>query len=277
MKHLRLLALSCALAAWPAAARCPYPLGEQLTFQAYALGIVPIGTVWMDVSTGRYANQATYQMNGRCLGDYLVYVADVRVTSQLSQQTDHSLFHAIEQYGTERRGRQVVFDWNRNEALYTQLQKDGSYQLHKTTPITPDVWDIFGCAFHLRRNFPTAIGASTDVKLIEKDKVYQLRCTVKEKKPFDLGKLGVYEAMRVQLSPLNLKPDEVFKGLLNLDRDVVLWVETSTRTPIYMSTTVPFGIVRPTVKLVLKEWKIVPGFEPRRLPAEALKSPARAK
>jgi hypothetical protein len=43
----------------------------------------------------------------------------------------------------------------------------------------------------------------------------------------------------------------------------VVWIETSTRTPLYMSSKVPFGIFRPTVEVVMKEWTTVPGFEPR--------------
>ena len=55
------------------------------------------------------------------------------------------------------------------------------------------------------------------------------------------------------------------QGLLELDKDVELWIETSTRTPIFVETGVPFGIVRPTISATLVNWDAVPGFEPRIL------------
>jgi len=48
---------------------------------------------------------------------------------------------------------------------------------------------------------------------------------------------------KLKISVLNLKPKEVFKGLLNLDKDIVLWIDASTKTPLFISTKVPFGFV----------------------------------
>jgi len=274
LRNIALCAAMAALAAHAAPEAPPrewHPVGEAFTFKAYALGFLPIGTVWMDTGTGAFESTPTYTFHGRCYGDYLLYKADVHVYSHLSQYTDQSLFHAIEQYGTERRGRRLTFDWTSNIVTYVRLERDNkTYKLRRVVAVTPDVWDVFGCAFHARRQFPTNVGESTDVKLIETEKVFHLRCTVMEKRPYRLPGVGVVEAMRVQLSPVNLRPDEVFKGLLNLDRDVVIWIETSTRTPVYMSTTVPFGIIRPKVEVVMREWKRVPGFEPTVLPDDAL-------
>jgi len=272
MATLRYIGAAVLLLAFSSYAESPYPVGEKLEYKAYALGIIPIGDVWMDVSTGTFANQQTYQFHARCLGDYILYVADVHVTSHLSRETDKSIFHAIEQFGTERRGRRLLFDWQSNQVRYVRREKDGKYRLRRSTPIGPDVWDILGCAFQARRRFKTELGASTDVKLIEKDKVFHLRCTVVERRPFEVKGLGVFDAARVKLSAVNLKPNEVFRGLLNLDKDVVLWIDVSTKTPVFMSTTVPFGFLRPTVKLVLRKWHTVEGFEPKLLPRSALKA-----
>jgi len=247
-------------------ADAPYPAGEKFKFKAYALGIIPIGTVWMDISTGMYENIPTHLFKARCLGDYIVYVADVRVFSHLSKQTDKSVFHAIEQYGTERRGRRLLFSPDNQFVKYVRLEDDGEYRPRCVTKVAPDIWDVFGGAFQARKRFNTALGASTEIKIIEKRKVFHLKCTVVERKPLTIEGVGTFDAVRVQISALNLKPDEIFKGLLNLDRDVEFWIDSSTATPLLMITTVPFGFLRPKIKLVLREWQTVPGFEPKLLP-----------
>jgi len=243
-----------------------YPTGEKFKFKAYALGIIPIGTVWMDITTGMYENVPTHLFKARCYGDYKIYLADVRVFSHLSQKTDKSVFHAIEQYGTERRGRRLLFSPDNQFVQYVRREKDGEYRARCVTKVAPDVWDVFGGAFQARKRFDTEIGASTEIKIIEKRKVFHLKCTVVERKPLTIKGVGTFDAVRVKMSALNLKPDEIFKGLLNLDRDVEIWLDSSTATPLMMVTTVPFGFLRPKIKLVLKEWQTVPGFEPKLLP-----------
>jgi len=271
MKPFFFTFLLAALLAGSVIAKPKYPVGEKFTFQAYALGFIPIGKVWMDVGTGSFNNIPTYQFHARCYGDYKVYLADVRVSSDLSMATDKSLFHYIEQFGTERRGRQLYFDWTNNKLSYVRLEKDGKYRIRREIPITPDVWDIFGCAFRTRRLFKTGLGESTEFKLVEKTKVYHLKCTVVERKPFEVKGVGIFDAARLKMEAVNLKPNEIFKGLLELDKDIIIWIDVSTRTPLYISTKVPFGFLKPTVKLVMKKWETVPGFEPKLLPKSALK------
>ena len=243
-----------------------YPSGEKFTFKAYAVGFIPVGTVWMDISTGSYENIPTYIFKARCYGNYLVYVADVRVFSHLSKKTDKSIFHAIEQYGTERRGRRLIFSPDNKFAKYNRLENDGLYKTRCITKVSPDVWDIFGGAFQARKRFNTELGASTEIKIIEKRKIFHLKCTVVERKPLTIKGVGTFDAARVKISVLNLNPDEIFHGLLNLDKDVELWLDSSTATPLLMVTTVPFGFLRPKIKLVLEDWQTVQGFEPKRLP-----------
>jgi hypothetical protein len=239
-----------------------HALGESLTYKAHALGFIPIGTVWFNSSTGSYKGIPTFHFTGKCLGDYMVYVADVRVSSHLSQENDHSLFHEIQQYGSERRARQLTFNRARNTLKYTRLERDGTYKERRTVPMGADVWDIFGAAFHYRKEFPTNVGEHCDIKIVEITRMYHLRCKVVEKRLFDLKGIGVCEAIRIEMKPLNLKPEEVFDGLLELDKDVELWLEAKTRTPIYLKTGVPFGIVRPTITVRLTEWNAVEGYIP---------------
>jgi hypothetical protein len=241
-----------------------YPIGEKLQFKAYALGFIPIGTAWVDVSSGSYNNIPTYTFNGRCYGDYMVYLADVRIKSELSKETDKSLFHSIEQYGTERRGRRLYFDWESNQVKYIRWERDGKYRLRAITKIDPDVWDVFGVAFHAREDFPTEVGEYMDLKLIEMRKVFHIRFTAVEQRLIEIPDVGIFKAAKIKFKALNLKKDEIFKGLLDLDKDMELWVETSTKTPIVFTSTVPFGIIRPSVSVVLKKWTTVPGYEPKK-------------
>lgn len=270
MNTLRFTFLSVILCAACAVATPKYPVGEKFEFQAYALGFIPIGKVWMDVGTGSFNNIPTYQFHARCYGDYKIYLADVRVSSDLSKTTDKSLYHYIEQYGTERRGRKLYFDWKSNKVSYVRLEKNGKYKLRRQVPIAPDVWDIFGCAFRARRLFKTNLGESTDIKLIEKTKVYHLRCTVVERRPFKVKGVGIFDAARVKIEAVNLKKNEIFKGLLELDKDIIIWIDVSTKTPLFISSKVPFGFLKPTIKVVMKKWNTVPGFEPTLLPESAL-------
>jgi len=275
MTFIRLIFLISVIFAFSLSAESKYPVDEKFEFQAYALGFIPIGKVWMDVTTGSFKNIPTYQFRARCYGDYKVYVADVRVSSDISKKTDKSLFHSIEQYGSQRKGRRLLFDWENNKANYYRLDTNGQYRLGSVTPITPDVWDVFGCAFRARRFLKTELGASTEIKCIEKTKVLHLRCTVVERRPFEVKGVGIFDAARIKISPINLKPEEIFKGLLNLDKDIVLWIDVSTKTPLFISTKVPFGFVKPSIKLVMKKWDTVPGFEPKFLPRSALQTKIR--
>ena len=63
----------------------------------------------------------------------------------------------------------------------------------------------------------------------------------KEKNPAD-GNL--------EFAAKNNKLDSTDKNL-NLDKDVEIWIDSSTATPLLMVTTVPFGFLRPKIKLVL--------------------------
>ena len=69
----------------------------------------------------------------------------------------------------------------------------------------------------------------------------------------------------------SVKKEEVFKGLLELDRDVTIYLEEKTKTPLLISSTVPFGFVRPRITVTLNKWETVPGFEPRPVTEEELK------
>ena len=181
MTFLRYILFSSIILALSLNAKSKYPVGEKLEFQAYALGFVPIGKVWMNVDSGSLNNVPTYRFRVRCYGDYKVYLADVRVSSDISKENDHSLVHSIEQFGSQRRGRKLIFNWNNNTADYFRRETNGQYRLCKITKITPDVWDVLGCAFRERRLFNTKLGSSTDIKCIETTKVYDLRCTVVER------------------------------------------------------------------------------------------------
>ena len=252
-----------------------YPVGEKLEYRAYALGFIPIGDVWVDISTGVYNGVPTYQFNGRCLGDYKIYVADVRLTSHIDAQSDRSVYHYIEQYGSERRGRRLLFDWNKNQVDYIRREKDGSYAFRRSTPVTPDVFDVFASGLQARHHFSTDIGTTNDVKLIEKDRVYHLKCTAVEEKYIDIPEVGVFKAARVTFQAVNLSKDEIFKGLLDLDKDIELWIDTSTKTPLVFITSVPFGFVRPKVSVVLKKWHTIPGFEPVLYSRDVIKAQAK--
>lgn len=242
-----------------------YPIGERLVCKAWFVGFIPIGTVWMGITTGSYNGASTIVCEGRCLGDFKFYVADVRLASHLDPQTDRALYHEIEQYGSERRGRRLTFDWRSNVVNYVRRERDGSYKTRRVVPITQDVWDVYSCAFQARKYFQPVVGWSNDVKLIETERVFHIRVTVLERKQLQIQGLGTFDACRIGFTPLNLQPHEVFKGLLNLDRDIEVWVESTTCTPLYMKSAVPFGFLRPKVEVVLTEWHTVPGFEPRAL------------
>ncbi len=249
----------------PAGQSSRYPLGERLVCKAWFVGFIPIGTVWMGITTGSYNNVATTVCEGRCLGDFKFYVADVRLASHLDATSDRALFHQIEQYGSERRGRRLVFDWQSNVVNYVRRERDGSYATRRVVPVTLDVWDVYSCAFQARKYFQPVVGWSNEIKLIETERIFHLRVTVLERKNLKIDGLGTFDACRIGFTPLNLKPKEVFKGLLNLDRDMEVWVESTTCTPLYMRTAVPFGFLRPKVEVVLTEWHTVPGFQPKAI------------
>lgn len=267
MSRVLRYAASVCLAALPLQASFigNYPIGERLVCKAWFVGFIPIGTVWMGLTTGTYQGASTIVCEGRCLGDFKFYVADVRLASHLDARTDRALYHEIEQFGSERRGRRLYFDWRSNVVTYVRRERDGSYALRRVVPITPDVWDVYSCAFQARKYFQPQVGWSYDVKLIETERVFHIRVTVLERKLLTIPKVGTFDACRIGFTPLNLQPQEVFKGLLNLDRDIEVWVESSTCTPLYLKSTVPFGFLRPKVEVVLAEWHTVPGFEPRML------------
>jgi len=259
----------CIVAGWLAASAlwaapaARYPIGERLVCKAWFVGFIPIGTVWMGLTTGSYGGAETIVCEGRCLGDFKFYVADVRLASHLDSWTERALYHEIEQYGSERRGRRLTFDWRSNVVNYVRRERDGSYKTRRVVPVTPDVWDVYSCAFQARKYFQPVVGWSNDVKLIETERVFHIRVTVLERKQLAIEGLGTFDACRIGFTPLNLQPHEVFKGLLNLDRDIEVWVESTTCTPLYLKSTVPFGFLRPKVEVVLTEWQTVPGFEPR--------------
>jgi hypothetical protein len=263
MKNILLIICLAAGLLAQALAAPPYPIGERLVFNAEFIGFIPIGTVWMDITTGVYNNAPTVQFNGRCLGDFKFYVADVRVTSHIAVQSDQAVYHYIEQFGSERRGRRLLFDWPNNQMQYVRLERDGQYRLRRSVPVTPDVFDVFSAAFWARRMVDPVVGTNIEIKVIETERVFHLRCTIVERRPFVVKGIGTFDAVRLKFEALNLQPNEIFKGFLDLDKDIVVWLEATTRTPLYMSSKVPFGIFRPTVEVFLKEWHTVPGFEPR--------------
>ncbi len=255
---------TAAAATWPTNL---YPVGESLVFEAIAIGVIPVGTVFMETTTGTFENTPTFVFNGRCVGRVAFYSADVRVSSHLSVGSGQSLFHCIEQYGTERRGRRLHFDWESNIVRYVRLQRDNTtYKLRRAVAISNDVFDVYGCAFAARRLFTNlAVGATAEVKLIEAERVFDISVSVVERAPLTVPGIGTFDAARLVFTPLNLKKKEVFKGLLNLDRDINVWIDSSTRTPLYLCSKVPFGFLRPTVEVRLTQWKTVPGFEPTLL------------
>jgi hypothetical protein len=240
-----------------------HPVGEKIRCEAYFLGLVPIGTVWMEVGTGSYEGLPSYSFDGRCLGKVLFYTADVRVKSHLSKLDDRSLYHEIEQYGSERRGRHLFFDWPQGKVDYVRRERDGEYKLRRSIPIGPDVWDVFGAAFYARNKIDLTLGVTNEIKVIETEKVFHLGCIPVERRPYFVENFGTFDAVRVKFTALNLEPHEIFKGLLDLGEDIVVWIDASSRTPIFLSAEVPFGIVRPWIEVRLKEWITVPGYEPK--------------
>ena len=156
---------------------------------------------------------------------------------------------------------------------YTRLEKDKvTYKLRREIDAAADVDDIFGGAFKVRARLGSEVGDYTEVKLVETDKIFHLRVEVVEKQLLSIKDVGDFRAMRVVIKPLNLKKEEVFKGLLELDRDVTIWLEEKTKTPLIISSTVPFGLVRPRITVTLKSWEKVEGFEPAELTEEELES-----
>ncbi len=249
-----------------------HPIGEKLTYKAYAVGVLPIGTVTQETFTSNFEGRATYCFTGRCYGDYLVYLADVRLAAQVDRYSGQSLFHDLEQYGTERRGRKLLFDRMTRKMTYTRLEKDKvTYKVRRVIDADSDVDDIFGGAFKVRARLGSNLGDSTEVKLVETDKIFHLRISVVEKTILRIKNVGDFHAMRVTITPLNLKKEEVFKGLLELDKDVTIYLEEKTKTPLLISSTVPFGFVRPRITVTLSDWQQVPGFEPRPVTEEELK------
>ena len=249
-----------------------HPIGEKLTYKAYAVGVLPIGTVSQETFTSNFEGRTTYCFTGRCYGDYLVYLADVRLAAQVDRYSGQSLFHDLEQYGTERRGRKLLFDRMTRKMTYTRLEKDKvTYKVRRVIDADNDVDDIFGGAFKVRARLGSNVGDYTEVKLVETDKIFHLRVEVVEKTILKIKNVGNYHAMKVVIKPLNLKKEEVFKGLLELDRDVTIYLEEKTKTPLLISSTVPFGFVRPRITVTLSDWQTVPGFEPRPVTEEELK------
>ena len=260
------------LASFYASGSDVHPVGEKLTYKAYAVGILPIGTVTQETFTSNFEGRTTYCFTGRCYGNYLVYLADVRLAAQVARYSGESLFHDLEQYGAERRGRKLLFDRAQKKMTYTRLEKDKvTYKVRRVIDADHDVDDIFGGAFKVRARLGSEIGDATEVKLVETDKIFHLRVEVVEKTILDLGEAGRYHAMRVVITPLNLKKEEVFKGLLELDKDVTIYLEEKTKTPLLISSTVPFGFVRPRITVKLKNWETVPDFEPRPVTEEEFK------
>lgn len=248
-----------------------HPVGEKLSYTARALGVVPVGTVTQETFESNYLGRTTYCFTGRCYGNYLVYLADVRIAAQVARYSGESLFHDLEQYGTERRGRKLLFDREAGKMRYTRLEKDKvTYKLRREIDAGLDVDDIFGGAFKVRARLGSKIGDAVEVKLVETDKIFHLRIEVAEKAILNLKELGNFHAMRVVIKPLNLSKDEVFKGLLELDKDVTVWLEEKTKTPLIISSTVPFGFVRPRITVTLDGWQTVPGFEPLPVTEEEL-------
>ena len=90
------------LASFYASGSDVHPVGEKLTYKAYAVGILPIGTVTQETFTSNFEGRTTYCFTGRCYGNYLVYLADVRLAAQVARYSGESLFHDLEQYGTDR-------------------------------------------------------------------------------------------------------------------------------------------------------------------------------
>ena len=249
-----------------------HPVGEKLTYKAYAVGFLPIGTVTQETFTSNFEGRTTYCFTGRCYGDYLVYLADVRLAAQVARYSGESLFHDLEQYGTERRGRKLLFDRANNKMTYTRLEKDKvTYKVRRVIDAGHDVDDIFGGAFKVRARLGSNVGDYTEVKLVETDKIFHLRVEVVEKTILPIKDVGYFHAMKVVIKPLNLKKEEVFKGLLELDRDVTIYLEEKTKTPLLISSTVPFGFVRPRITVLLQKWETVPGFEPMPVTEEEIK------
>ena len=240
-----------------------HPVGEKLTYKAYAVGFLPIGTVTQETFTSNFEGRTTYCFTGRCYGDYLVYLADVRLAAQVARYSGESLFHDLEQYGTERRGRKLLFDRASKKMTYTRLEKDKvTYKV---------IENVEGLILGLRARLGSNIGDYTEVKLVETDKIFHLRIEVVEKTILKIKDVGNFHAMKVVIKPLNLKKEEVFKGLLELDRDVTIYLEEKTKTPLLISSTVPFGFVRPRITVMLQNWEMVEGFEPRPVTEEELK------
>ena len=249
-----------------------HPIGEKLTYKAYAVGFLPIGTVSQETFTSNYEGRTTYCFTGRCYGDYLVYLADVRLGAQVDRYSSESLYHELEQYGTERRGRRLSFDRLNRKMTYTRLEKDKvTYKVRRVIDADSGVDDIFGGAFKVRARLGSNVGDYTEVKLVETDKIFHLRVEVVEKTILKIKNVGNFHTMKVVIKPLNLKKEEVFKGLLELDKDVTIYLEEKTKTPLLISSTVPFGFVRPRITVLLSDWQQVPGFEPRPVTEEELK------
>ena len=237
-----------------------YPIGESFVFKAKILG-VPIGTVSMAISNGVYNEIPSINFLGRCYGYYVVYEADVRLSSHISAVDDLCLYHEIEQYGSERRGRHLLFNHQSNLVDYIRLDKDEVYRWRTNTVISSEVYDVFSCAFQARRDLNVNIGGVTDIKMIEKDEVYHIRCTAVEEKvlSFDVGK---FNAVKLKFEAIDLPKEKVFKGVLDLDKDIELWVEKKSKTPLMFVSTVPFGFVRPKVYLKIQNWNMIEGFKP---------------
>ena len=120
MTFIRLIFFTATIFAFSLTAKSKYPVGEKFEFQAYALGFIPIGKVWMDVGTGSFNNIPTHQFRARCYGDYKVYIADVRVSSDLSKKTiDRFFIQYSNMVHSEKEGvffligkikRRIIFD-----------------------------------------------------------------------------------------------------------------------------------------------------------------------
>ena len=147
----------------------------------------------------------------------------------MDRYSGQSLYHELEQYGTERRGRRLLFDRMNRKMTYTRLEKDKvTYKVRRVIDAEGDVDDIFGGAFKVRARLGSNVGDYTEVKLVETDKIFHLRVEVVEKTILKIKNVGNFHAMKVVIKPLNLKKEEVFKGLLELDKDVTIYLEEKT-------------------------------------------------
>jgi len=209
-------------------------VGERLSFHGRWLGI-PVGTGRIEVTgvveiDGRsaYAIEAEGSSNDLLSAFYPVH--DV-LRSYLDVQTLQPVrFEKIQREGRYRADEVVTFDYTRLIATYTSRLNHSV----KEIPIPPDVQDILGAFYWLRRHADQPRTTLT-LNIYSDEKVFRTDFQVLEPVTLELRRRGTFECLLIE-------PHARFRGVFV--RRGRLWVHLSAdarRLPLLINVATPWG------------------------------------